>query len=109
MREGRGDPGRGAGARGRAETGGGGGGQVGAGMTFGSWLLFCMPFCVTLVLCTWGLLRWRYPPQLRVIRLDLARDQARPARAAEGVMRKRREGEGEAGGGYGRGKGAGLG
>ena len=77
-------------------------------MTFGSWLLFCMPFCVTLVLCTWGLLRWRYPPQLRVIRLDLARDQARPARAAEGVCGSGGKARGKRGG-YGRGKGAGLG
>ena len=108
MREGRGDPGRGAGLRRGA---GWGGGQVGAGMTFGSWLLFCMPFCVTLVLCTWGLLRWRYPPQLRVIRLDLARDQARPARAAraaEGVCGSGEKARGKRGG-TGGGKGGGLG
>ena len=46
-------------------------------MTFGSWLLFCLPFCVTLCLSVWVLLRWRYPPQLRAIRLDLGRDQVR--------------------------------
>jgi len=49
--------------------------QVGAGLTFGSWLAFCLPFCLTLVLFVWGLLRWRYPPQLRTIRFDLGREQ----------------------------------
>mmetsp|Transcript_51195 Transcript_51195/g.124117 ORF Transcript_51195/g.124117 Transcript_51195/m.124117 type:complete len:557 (-) Transcript_51195:62-1732(-) len=50
--------------------------QVGCGLTFTSWMMFSLPFCGLLLLATWALLRYRYPPQMHVLRLtDLTRDQ----------------------------------
>jgi len=50
--------------------------QVGCELTFTSWMMFSLPFCGVLLLATWALLRYRYPPQMHVLRLtDLTRDQ----------------------------------
>jgi di/tricarboxylate transporter len=37
--------------------------QVGAGVTFISWMFFSLPFCTALLLVTWNILRYRYPPR----------------------------------------------
>jgi phosphate transporter len=53
-------------------------GQAGTDMSFGGWLCITGPYCTTLLLVAWWIIRVRYPPMLRVLQMsDLTREQPR--------------------------------
>lgn len=52
--------------------------EAGAPISFLGWLSVSLPFCGTLLLIAWTILRWRYPPLLRVLQIsDLTREHPR--------------------------------